>query len=98
MSDDIITEDAVQIDTNSTPVVGQSAADSFITIRFSTAPGALSSLVLNAGSSVNDAMSAAGIDTSRVKTILVNNIVGESNNALSDQDTVVVALHGAKGN
>ena len=43
-------------------------------------------------------MSAAGIDTSRVKTILVNNIVGEDTNALSDQDTVVVALHGAKGN
>jgi len=96
MSDDINTEDVVQIDT--APVVGQSAADSFITIRFSTAPGALSSLVLNAGSNVNDAIAAAGVDTSRVKTILVNNIVRESTNPLIDQDTVVVALHGAKGN
>ena len=89
MSEDITTE---------VPTAAPTAAESFITIRFCTAPGALSSFVLSTGANVNDAIAAASVDSDRVKSILVNNTVGTGNQILSDQDTVVVALHGAKGN
>ena len=96
-----MSDDDINVIDNITTDTQNDVSNNVISIRFTVVPGSVRDLALNEGATVRDAIDAAEIEFTRVRStggIMLNSGSADHNAVLSDGDNLMVSLDGAKAN